>query len=224
MAVRIFVAPQIGSGFPGDGELGIPPDPYRSLLHGLIDIRQGDWFDEIDLPVRRISICCVRAPQARLDSIAADSRVTPMLPTTAMDDAHLQALLDAPFTTYPLAWRGAAKARLEAWGVNTGWIVATSTMRQVLKALLKVAYLAQKADGLSDAALRSFLLQGLDATFAGLPIPERDAVMAWMQSKDLDISWIASGTTVRQIQNFIATNHTCESGFLGKFRFAGGVL
>lgn len=70
MKVRFYVAPQQGDG------TGL--NPYRSILNDMIDIKQGEWFDEIDNPAKHISICCVHALDATHTKIVSDPKVVPV--------------------------------------------------------------------------------------------------------------------------------------------------
>src|SRR5512147_2193644 len=103
--IRFYIAPQGGS--------GTDADPYRSILNDLIDIQVGDWFDEIDNPARRISICCVHASQATHDRIAADVRVLPVGGLHA--DLDLRARLDDLISGLPNL--AALKTALETRGI-----------------------------------------------------------------------------------------------------------
>lgn len=202
MPIRIYIAPQIGSGMmldPNPANWSDTTGPYRSLLNNLIDILAGDRFDEIDHPARRISICCVEASSATLDLIDADVRVTPVIPVRAADRAALAVILSSPFSSYSLAWRNAARTKLESWGINTKWITGSHTMKDVLRQVVKICSVAQVADGHGQTNVKEFLKENLDTTIANVPTAYRTAASAWLQNKGIDASWITGSTTVRQV-------------------------
>ena len=107
MLVRFYVAPQQGDGSHGN--------PFRSILNDLINISQGDYFQEIDNPARRISICCVHASQATHDAIVADGRALEV--GNLIEDTQLKNHLDSPINTIPNI--AALKTALETKGISS---------------------------------------------------------------------------------------------------------
>jgi len=224
MPLRIYIAPQIGSGLmlsPDPSTWSDTTGPYRSLLHNLVDGQAGDSFDEIDHPARHISICTVEASVATLDLIDADARVTAAIPVRAADRTALAAILAAPFSSYPLAWRNAARAKLEAWGINTELITGSHTMKDVLRRVIKIFSVAQVADGHGQTNVKEFLKQGLDVQVSAIPAAQRQAIGAWLNSKGIDTSWITGSTTVRQVVNTLPGNFAALYGRNVLHRFAG---
>jgi len=195
--------------------------PYRSLLNTFINPANGDNFDEIDHPARRISICTVEASAAVLTAIEADVRVTPVIPLRATDRAHLATILATPFSSYPLAWRNAARTKLEGWGIDTSGITGSHTMKDVLRYVVKMFSVAQVADGHRQVDAKSFLTQNIDATVASIPAAQRQAIGAWLQSKGIDTSWITGTTTVRQVVATLPGHFAALYGRNVLHRFAG---
>ena len=224
MPVRIYIAPQIGSGMlldPNPANWTDTTGPFRSLLTKFVNPVAGEGFDEIDHPARRISICTMEASTATLDAIEADPRVTPVIPIRATDRTHLAQILNAPFSSYPLAWRNAARTRLEALGVNTEWITGTNTMKDVLRQVIKMFSVAQVADGQGQANVVEFLKGNLDVAVSAISAAHRQALGAWMQSRGIDTSWITGTTTVRQVVATLPTNFSALYGRNVLHRFAG---
>ncbi len=141
MAIRIYIAPQIGS--------GTFQDPYRSLLNNFIDVSQGDWFDEIDNPATRHSICTVHASQATHDKIYADRLTNPgrivYLSTLAPDDATKCVVLQSTWLSFPLVFRKAAAAMLmKAANITDTDLSNAVTLKDVLRGLIHRNFTQQR--------------------------------------------------------------------------------
>jgi len=222
--LRIYIAPQIGSGMmlsPDPSTWSDTTGPYRSLLNTFINPANGDNFDEIDHPARRISICTVEASAAVLTAIEADVRVTPVIPLRATDRAHLATILATPFSSYPLAWRNAARAKLEGWGIDTSGITGSHTMKDVLRYVVKMFSVCQVADGHGQANVKEFLKGDLDVQVSAIPVAQRQAIGAWLQSKGIDTAWITGTTTVRQVVATLPASFATLYGRNVGHRFAG---
>lgn len=194
----IYYAPQIGT--------GTEEDPFRSLLNDFIDVQVGEWFDEIDNPARRFSICVVSASQTTHNSIGADIRCTLLIPTLAGNQEDLRTLLNTSFSSFSVGWRNAAQAKLEELGVSTTWITGTNTLRDVIRYILRTHFFAQIADGKGNNQVKSFLTRNLDSTIGSLSTQERNAAKDWMQERGLATGWITNGSTVRQVIHFVLEN------------------
>jgi len=224
MPVRIYIAPQIGSGIvlsPDPSTWSDTTGPFRSLLNNFINLAAGEGFEEIDHPARRISICTVEASATTLDAIEGDARVVPVLPIRATDRTHLAQILNAPFSSYPLAWRNAARTKLESLGVNTEWITGASTMKDVLRQIVKLFSVAQVADGHGQTDVKEFIRGNLDVQVSAIPVAQRQAIGAWLQSRGIDTSWITGSTTVRQVVASLPENFAKLYGRNATHRFAG---
>lgn len=228
MPLRIYIAPQIGNGLRGDPDPNTgayiwtdSTGPYRSLLHKFIDTSAGESFDEIDHPARRISICAVEASAATLDAIEADSRIIAAIPIRATDRTHLAKILNAPFSSYPLAWRAAARNKLENWGVNTEWITGSNTMKDLLRHIIKQFSVVQVADGHGQLEVKEFLKANLDIQISAVPVNYRNAIKDWLKSKNVDISWITGATTVREVVASLPASFAKLYGRNIVHRFAG---
>jgi len=195
--------------------------PYRSLLNTFINPANGDNFDEIDHPARRISICTVEASASVLTAIEADSRITPVIPLRATDRTHLASILATPFSSYPSAWRNAARTKLEGWGINTEWITGSHTMKDVLRQVIKIFSIAQVADGHGQTNVKEFLKGNLDARVSAIPVAQRNAIGIWLQSRGIDTAWITRTTTVRQVVNTLPGHFAALYGRNVGHRFAG---
>lgn len=224
MPLRIYIAPQIGSGMmlsPDPSTWSDTTGPFRSLLNNFITPANGEGFDEIDHPGRRVSICTVDASTATLNAIDADVRVIAAIPIRATDRAHLAQILATPFSSYPLAWRNAARTKLESWGINTEWITGSHTMKDVLRQVIKIFSVCQVADGQGQANVKEFLKQNLDVQVSAIPVAQRTAIGGWLQSKGIDVSWVTGTTTVRQVVNTLPGHFAKLYGRNVLHRFAG---
>jgi hypothetical protein len=204
MLTRFYVAPQ-----QGDGSYF---NPYRSILNDLINIQQGDWFDEIDNPARHISICCVHALQTSHDAILADGRALPI--GSIFDDAQKTTFLNSLISSIPNLT--VLKTSLESLGISTSWLSGSNTIRDGIRYLIRVFSTAQIADGEGNTNIKNLISRNLDVTVQQIPVAIRNEVKNWMQAKGLAIGWINNATTVREIVHFIIEN----LGF-GKFKMSG---
>lgn len=195
MSIRFYVAPQAGT--------GTFEAPYRSLLNSFIDVASGEFFQEIDNPARRLSICCVTASDTTHANIAADSRVI-VISRLYADLAALKTGLNETLDNIP----GAAtiKTKLETVGISTSWITGTNTLKDAIRYLFRVHFMGQIADGEGNANVKTFIANNLDTTVQQVPAQVRNAVRNWMQAKGLAIGWIGNTTTVREVVHFIVTN------------------
>lgn len=225
MPIRIYIAPQIGAGvipYPYDPTTWTDTTgPYRSLLNNYINVAAGECFDEIDHPVRRVSICTVEASAATLTAIEADSRVTPVIPIRATDRTHLTQILSAPFSSYPLTWCTAAKTKMEGWGINMEWITASHTMKDVLRQVVKIFSTCQVAFGSNQPHVLEFLKGNLGTSVSAIPVAQRDGVATWLQARGIDTSWITGTTTVREVVALLPANFGKLYGRENLHKFAG---
>lgn len=141
MPIRIYRAPQIGT--------GTFTDPYRSLLNTFIDVSQGDWFDEIDNPSARQSICTVHARQSVHDAIYADripnpGRIVYLSPLCA-DDIEKRAQLTATWTSFNKPFRNNCLSVLANYGITDADIPAGATLKDVLRLALTRFFDHQRA-------------------------------------------------------------------------------
>jgi len=205
MKVRFYLAPQQGT--------GTEIDPYRSILNDLIDVHQGDWFDEIDNPARHISICCVHALDASHTAILGNTQVIPVSPLFA-SEADIPTGLETILNSIP----GIAtiKSKLETNGINMAWISGSNTLKDAIRYLLKTHAIAQIADGEGNSKVKQLIANSLDATVNQVPQAIRTAIRDWMQAKGLAIGRITNATTVREILHFIVSNLG-----IGKLRMSG---
>jgi hypothetical protein len=203
MKVRFYLAPQQGT--------GTMIDPYRSILNDLIDITQGDWFDEIDNPARLISICCVHASQVSHDAIIVDGRSLPI--GEIFDDSNMKTYLDSLINSIPNL--SVLKVSLGNYGVSTSWLSGSNTIRDGIRYLIRVFSTCQIANGEGNINITNLISRNLDITVQQIPVQIRNGVRDWMQGKGLAIGWINNSTTVREIVHFIVEN----LGF-GKFKMS----
>lgn len=117
--------------------------------------------------------------------------------TTPPQDAALALNADVilvPALDLPVAVV-ATQTALEALNIPAHWITAGMTYREVLRALVGIAQLLQRCDGLG---LRFQLVGNLDRTIASLTVNVRQVLADAADSLGLDRSTIIGTTTVRQ--------------------------
>ena len=195
MSISFYLAPQQGT--------GTFLDPYRSILNNLIDITQGDWFDEIDNPARHISICCVHTSDATHATIATNAQVITVSPLYA-DDSQLQTGMSTLLSSIPGI--GAIRTKLESNGIDTSWATGSSTIKDAIQYLIRTHSIAQIADGQAFTEVKQFIANNLDTTVGNVSATIRNRVATWMQNHGLDTSWIVGTTTVRQVVAYIINN------------------
>ncbi len=196
--VKVYIAPQIGS--------GTFPDPFRSKINNYINVQAGETFDEIDNPARRYSICFVTAQPATHAAIAEDTEIVALTPND-VTPAQLQAVLDNPVSSLPLAFRTNVQNALEARGISFAWVdPPNNTIRDVFRYLLRIHFFSQRAEGEGNANVLAFIRQNLDTTVQQLSAAQRNAAKNWMESKGLSTSWIKGDDTVRMILQHIVYN------------------
>lgn len=214
MSVRIYIAPSIGDGGHPATQVSDTTGPFRSRVSKYL--AAGDIHSQTDLPARGLFLSIVDGSATTHTAILADSLITPVTPAAVADMAALAAQLNAPFSSYTLAWRNAAKAKLEGWGINTDWITGTDTLRSVLRAFVKMIHISQRFGlGEGRTGLVEWINANLDTTVSALPLSARNGIGQWMDSVGIDTSWITGTTTVREIQRYIATRLSFPAWHLG---------
>lgn len=177
-------------------------DPFRSILNDLIHVDQGEWFDEIDNPARRISLCCVHAVQITHDAIVTDGRSLAI--GNPVEEATFHDYLDSLLNTLPNL--SVIKNQLELRGISTGWLTANNTIRDGVRYLIRVFTISQLADGENNANIKNLIANNLDLTVAQIPVAIRNGIATWMQLKGLGVSWITGTNTVRDVVQYIVQN------------------
>ena len=196
--VKIYIAPQIGS--------GTFEDPFRSKINTYIDVSLGESFDEIDNPARLYSICFVTARPATHATITADSEIVSLIQQD-VTPAQLASKLDMLVSDLPSAFKNNVKNALEARGISFAWVGASNTVRDVFRYLLRVHFFSQEASGLNSwNFIKQFILSNLTAQISSMDPAVVNIVKNWMASKGLDYSWVSGTTTVRQVLHYIVEN------------------
>lgn len=196
MSIRFYIAPQQGT--------GTFNDPFRSILNDFINPANGESFQELDNPARRISVCCMTATDATHATIGGDSRIivaSRLYSDLSSAKIGLQESLDN------LPGIIALKTKLETIGINTAWISASNNLRDGIRYIFRVFVIAQIANGLGgDANIKTLIIQNLDNTVGSLSAQVRNGVKNWMQSRGLAVGWITNSTTVREVVHFVVMN------------------
>jgi gas vesicle protein len=201
MKVRFYIAPQ-----QGDGTF---LDPFRSILNDFIDIAKGEWFDEIDHPARRISICCVHALDETHGNIGKDGKVIIVSPLT--DEKELSKILDMPFSEIKDI---ADSQTLEGIGIDASW-VKDNTLKDVLQHIMKLFSAVQIADGEGEQEVKEFLSKNISATVDSVSSTVSNKVTQWIDAKGIDITSIGAKTTVKDISKILVDNMN------GKLKMSG---
>lgn len=196
MPIQAFVAPQIGDGMSME-------TAFRSVVSTVIG--QGENYNEYDHPGRRYSLVIVEASDATLDAITALQGVILCSPRAA-NRIEFGLNLNRTVSTFPAQFVSDLQTKLEAGGINTAWATGQTTLRQIIRYLIRVSTVAQLAQGAGNSNLLDFLARNLTATINQVPVPVRSAVSQWMQDRGLAIGWITNQTTVREVLHFIHEN------------------
>lgn len=171
-----------------------------------------EWFDEIDHPARRISICCVHALDTSHAVILADSRAVPI--SELYEEGAVNTGLERVFNS--IVGAGVLKTKMENQGISASWITNSNTMRDVLRYLVRIFTICQVSDGEGNTGVKDFLKANLTMQVKDIPAAARNAIKTWMQAKGLAIGWITNITTVREVVHFIVENLG-----IGKLRLSG---
>lgn len=200
---QFFLAPQIGS--------GTLSDPFRNVLGD--HMQSGETFDEVDHPFRRMSLCLVTASAATLDAIAALPNVYRASPR--IDDAALATLLVRPLSSWPAQVLQDARTFLENNGIPLDGIAPADPFRKVIRRILRVCFIAQKAEAADSSALRVVLTAALNGTVGQLPAATRQTASAWLATKGVNTSGWTLATTIRTVLRAAAEEITWKPARFG---------
>ncbi len=204
LEVNLYLAPQLGDGTTIE-------TAYRSLLNDFVHPQNGEWFDELDNPVRHYSIVVLYAEPATHQAIQADSRVTRLIPMVSATVEQVRTNFDTPLTS--LFSSGALttlRARIEALGIDTEWATAATTMRDLVKRILHQHMVVQRTNVARETALDRLYALPLTGTVADLTDAQRTAAKEWMTRKGMPTAWITTSTTVRQLLRYIIERVNAE--------------
>lgn len=209
MPVQLYLSPQ-------ELHTGDDGSEYTwNYLNNLIDTGAGDWFDEIDHPARKVSICILTASDATIDAVNADPKCKKVLPARVADTAAFVSALDTPLRRYPGNWRSAVKTVLLNQGIDIDDLTLDNTLRDVLRRLMRAQALTQRAFGKRKQRILDFVQRNLDETVSVIPVEERDELRDWLQAEGIDITWATGSTTVRELTRYIYERGAFPSRFGG---------
>lgn len=160
-------------------------------------------FEEIVNHTRRLGVCIVDASPATHDAIDANTDITAIGPRFADAEAFHDAL-NTLAVNIPNV--GVLKTKLEDAGINTEWINASHTVRDVIRHAMRVFVVEQILRGEGKGNAIQFLLNNLDTQVSTVPVAARQQVSDWMAEKFINTEWISGTSTVRQVLDYIVLN------------------
>lgn len=167
-------------------------DPFRPALVDLVEDNDGMWYG-FDNPVKQHSICRVSAIVSVHEAIISNNLGTaigPLAKAINIYDVH----------------NSAYNTSIESYGYSVAWSDISSTIKQVLRYIVRNAHIAQRAKGEKVQALIDLLVLNTDSLVTVLPVAKRNVIRNWMENKGMSTSWIDANTTVRQVLHYIQTN------------------
>jgi len=157
-------------------------------------------------------ICFVECPDAAHTLIQVRAGVVRILPLLGASFAQIKENYNTPLTdVFTGAQLVAVRNAIEAKGFDMEWTDASTTLKQVLRFLLKCHIMGEWAEFAGNTNLKAFLAANLDATVGSLTAAQRNAASTWMTNHGLAIAWITGSTTVRAVMRYIMQNY--DGGF-----------
>ncbi len=204
MAKRYYITRVLGTGEPG-------VDPWYSELRVYV---QENWPNESHFIKQAIH------PNALMWAVMKYD-----LSPTAHDDvmANLTGIysfpetgLDRTMAEIPQGIKTAMRAKLENIGFRFDWATSTTTLRAVLKYLVRSIQLASWA-GVSISTINHF---DFDTTVAEIPVNARNKIAEHLSNLNVPIAWIVGTTTIKQIADKIQRNDDNSKRLFGTVRKA----
>lgn len=152
-----------------------------------------------DNPSRPVILSVVKAAPAVHQAIQALSGVTTIFPVVSATLAQIRTHAGTPVVAFGTAWASALRTSLEAFGIDTSWASADTTLQELLRRLVRTHAIAQEADFADGSAVRSFLAANLDATVGSLPAAVRNGARTWLEARGVNLSWVTGTSTVRAV-------------------------
>ena len=199
MKYRVYLAPLIGT--------GTKQDPFRSLLNSYIDPSAGDWFTDYSNVFRKFSLVFCFASASAHAAIVSDQEVVAISPLCA-DTTDLRLWLNTSYADIGQPAEDKINQKLESFSIPADWIGPQHALRDVLRYALRFVTITQIAEGEKDSQLLQFISNNLATTVSQISVSIRNRAQTWMQSHNLDTSWISGTTTVRAIIHFILSGIT----------------
>jgi len=156
--------------------------------------------------IRQYGLCYCWAEQATHDAISADASVIVMSPLFGVASDWLP-WLDTPVSNLPDL--STARQKLEAIGLNFGWVTGEHTCRDILRYIRKFLIFEQRLWGDwvdNNAGIIEVIKLHIDSTVNTLSPALREQAKDWMAARGLAVGWITNQTTVREVLHFIVQN------------------
>ena len=193
MAVRIYIVPRVGSGTATD--LWRP----KYIVDGIGTNLLSGPSAHVGYGLEPVYLVAADVTNAEHTALAANSDVTAV-------PANLDATLGANLAT--------VQAKLEAFGIPSGWVTGAMTYRTVVKWVIRLFFISQRLNGMSNVGL---LPQGvtLDSTISDLTQTQRDKLSAAAESLGADTSGVTGATTIRAALKALADQLPSPAQILG---------
>ena len=204
MSKRYYITRVLGTGEPGI-------DPWYSELRVYI---QEHWPDEPHFIKQAIhpdalmwAVMKYDLSQTAHDDVMANLTGTYSFPETG---------LNRTMAEIPTAKRTAMRTKLENIGFRFDWATSITTLRAVLKYLVRSLQIASWA-GVSISTINHF---DFDTTVAEIPVNARDRIAEKLTNLNVPTAWITGTTTIKQIADKIQRHDGGEKRLFGTVRRA----
>lgn len=195
---NIYLCDRIGDGLS-------PQTAFSPLLRSYLNTAVGESYHSMDYPQRGKHLVVYSAEPARHVVVQAVSGITRIIPVVSVTKAQLITNLDTALDVlFSVAVLIDLRNELEANGINTAWASGSTTMRELLRYMLRQHTLGQVLHSFPNA--KDFLTAGINNTVASVPVSARNQISSWMVSRGLDTTWITGATLVREVLHYIQQN------------------
>jgi hypothetical protein len=167
-------------------------------------LTSGDRYDTIMNYGQLWALMLVVADTTTHDAICADSRITVVLPSNHVTPSQMRNHLDDPLSAFDNTWRNNLKSKLETLGVPTGWATNATTMRELIKFLIRVC---QATCRQLNPSMRALLSVPITRTISSFTAGERASMAGWLNNRGVDTSQVTGSTTVGTV-----LTHLIEQG------------
>ncbi|MCL5884896.1 MAG: hypothetical protein M1377_06080 [Deltaproteobacteria bacterium] len=195
MPTIIAIAPRIGS--------GTDTDPYRPKIHGTGVTK----YSSIEYRGSNLFLCLMEVTQDALDALDLDADLA-FIP---IDKLGVQV------GNISAATRNRIAARLEAHGIPTDWIDATTYVREIVSFFKGLAFASQRMKGQKESAAFEFLTHNIDADLSTIPAARLNGIKVWAGKNGIPADKYSGTTKVREVLTDLGMRESrvCRIQFAG---------
>jgi len=183
--IRYYLAPIVQTTLPN----GRTPNVVKPFIY--IDMSQGDRYAAMmPNPWKMWGLCKITTElQSTLDDIAGDADIK-LIPFFSNTGVYLD--LSATVADVNPTDRQKIANFLEERRIPTDWIEGGTTLREVMRFVVRLLMLVQKLKA-------NFPELDIDDTWSDIPAAKRTKIRAWADNHNIDYSDVTADTPIRQI-------------------------